>query len=102
MGLARAIPQRAGIDMNAPSSCSTTTTSIAPERVDGLMEFHVFDTEPDSERTYCISSSVSGAGLDERTMRALGGELSVGGYSGFGRCWSDGTMEECHAAMNSQ
>ncbi len=30
-------------------------TSIAPLNVAGLMEFHVFDTDPLILRTYCIS-----------------------------------------------
>lgn len=39
----------------SPSSCSITMTSIAPLSVAGLMEFHVFDTDPLILRTYCIS-----------------------------------------------
>lgn len=41
---------------NLPSLPSTTTTSIAPLRVAGFIEFHVFDTEPEIERTYCIDA----------------------------------------------
>jgi hypothetical protein len=33
-------------------------TSIAPLRVAGLMEFHVLDTEPEMDRTYCIPLEV--------------------------------------------
>jgi hypothetical protein len=44
-----------------PSSRSTTTTSIAPLSVAGLMEFQVLDTDPlmdpEMERTYCILDS---------------------------------------------
>ena len=39
---------------NKPSSCSTTMTSIAPLRVAGFMEFHVFVTELLTLRTYCM------------------------------------------------
>lgn len=31
-------------------------TSIAPLRVAGLIEFHVFETDPPMLRTYCISN----------------------------------------------
>jgi hypothetical protein len=41
-----------------PSSCSTTMTSMAPLRVAGLIEFHVLDTEPEMDRTYCIPLEV--------------------------------------------
>jgi len=43
-----------GEHANVPSSCSTTITSMAPLRVAGLMEFHVFETEPLILLTYCI------------------------------------------------
>lgn len=46
-----------GIAPDLPSSCSITMTSIAPLNVAGLMEFHVFDTEPLILRTYCISQA---------------------------------------------
>jgi hypothetical protein len=29
-------------------------TSMAPLRVAGLIEFHVLDTDPEMDRTYCI------------------------------------------------
>lgn len=41
--------------MSVPSSCSTTTTSIAPLKVAGFIEFHVLETEPPKLRTYCIA-----------------------------------------------
>jgi hypothetical protein len=41
--------------MYAPSSCSTTMTSIAPLSVAGLMLLYACFTEPKVERTYCIS-----------------------------------------------
>ena len=44
-----------GEQAREPSSCSTTMTSIAPLRVAGLIEFHVLETEPDKERTYCMA-----------------------------------------------
>ena len=37
-----------------PSSCSTTMTSIAPDNVAGLIEFHVLETPLPRLRTYCI------------------------------------------------
>ena len=39
-----------------PSGCCTTITSIAPLKVAGFIEFHVLETAPDIERTYCILS----------------------------------------------
>lgn len=52
------LPKRTwkGEQAREPSSCSTTMTSIAPLRVAGLIEFQVFETEPEMERTYCISA----------------------------------------------
>jgi hypothetical protein len=51
------LPKRTwkGEQASEPSSCSTTMTSIAPLRVAGLIEFHVLDTEPDKDRTYCMA-----------------------------------------------
>lgn len=43
------------ISRNIPSSCSTTTTSIAPLSVAGLIEFQVFETDPLKLRTYCMA-----------------------------------------------
>lgn len=43
-----------GEHAKVPSSCSTTITSMAPLRVAGLMEFHVFETDPLILLTYCI------------------------------------------------
>jgi hypothetical protein len=50
-----------------PSARSTTTTSMAPLRVAGLMEFQVLDTEPEMERTYCIPADgrAMGSGGEE-------------------------------------
>lgn len=42
------------IDHHLPSSLSTTTTSMAPLSVAGFIEFHVLDTDPDIDLTYCI------------------------------------------------
>lgn len=51
------LPKRTwkGEQASEPSSCSTTITSIAPERVAGFIEFQVLETEPEMERTYCIA-----------------------------------------------
>jgi hypothetical protein len=38
-----------------PSSCSTTITSMAPLRVAGFIEFHVFETDPLMLLTYCMA-----------------------------------------------
>lgn len=52
---AQSLPETMRFSMTLPSTCSTTITSIAPLNVAGLMEFHVFETDPPILRTYCMS-----------------------------------------------
>ena len=47
-----------GEHARVPSSCSTTITSMAPLSVDGLMEFHVLETDPLMLLTYCMAGDV--------------------------------------------
>ena len=57
-------------------------TSMAPLKVAGLMEFHVLDTEPEIDRTYCIPFYV-GSAMTEQGRMALMRDCG-GGDDGFG------------------
>jgi len=43
-------------------------TSMAPLSVAGLMEFHVFETDPLMLLTYCIASTVEGKQLVQKAL----------------------------------